>query len=175
MRILLLASILVLIAGPVHADATQDALTEIAKCSDVSDPGARLKCFDAAAPRARSALAEMQAKEKRGILDWFGFGRPSKPVTKPEEFGKPAAPFAYTGELDHIAGTVIEFAKNSRGRAVFILDIGHVWVQLDGDSTNVLEPAPGQTMKVTVETGMFGSYNLTIEGRNGLVKVRRVK
>jgi len=174
MRTILLAPILAILAAPAYADTAQDALTEIAKCADVSDSIARLKCFDAAAPQARRALAEVQAKEKRGILDWFGFGRPSKPVTKPEEFGKPAA-FPVTGELDHITGTVIEFAKNARGRAVFILDIGHVWVQLDGDSTNVLEPAPGETMKVMVETGFFGSYNLTVVGRNGLIKVRRVK
>ena len=30
-------------------------------------------------------------------------------------------------------------------------------------------------MKVTVETGWLGSYNLTIEGRNGLIKVTRLK
>jgi hypothetical protein len=30
-------------------------------------------------------------------------------------------------------------------------------------------------MKVTIETGFLGSYNLTIEDRNGLVKVSRLK
>jgi hypothetical protein len=30
-------------------------------------------------------------------------------------------------------------------------------------------------MKVTIETGAVGSYNLTIEGRNGLIKVSRLK
>ncbi len=30
-------------------------------------------------------------------------------------------------------------------------------------------------MKVTIEKGFLGSYNLTIEGRNGLIKVSRIK
>ncbi len=30
-------------------------------------------------------------------------------------------------------------------------------------------------MKVTVERGALGSYNLTIAGRNGLIKVTRLK
>lgn len=35
-----------------------------------------MKCFDAVAPRAKSALAEQEAKEKRE--NWFGFSRPPK-------------------------------------------------------------------------------------------------
>ena len=174
MRTLLLASILALLVSPAHADATHDALAEIAKCTDLSDPAARLKCFDAAAPRARSALAEAQAREKRGILDWFGFGRPSKPVTRPEEFGKPAAP-AEPGEVTQIAATVVEFAKTPRGKAIFILDNGQVWRQLDSDAIDVIEPAPGKPMKVTIEVGFLGSYNLSVDGRNAIVKVRRLK
>ena len=30
-------------------------------------------------------------------------------------------------------------------------------------------------MKVLIERGFLGSYNLTIDGRNGLVKVTRLK
>jgi hypothetical protein len=30
-------------------------------------------------------------------------------------------------------------------------------------------------MKVTIENGFLGSYNLTIEGRHGLIKVTRLK
>jgi len=30
-------------------------------------------------------------------------------------------------------------------------------------------------MKVTIATGIFNSYDLTVEGRNGLIKVRRLK
>ena len=174
MRILVLVSVLAFVAGPAQADATQDALAEIVKCAGIAEASERLKCFDAAAPRAKSALAEQQAKEKRGILDWFGFSRPPKPVTKAEDFGKPPPPPA-PGEITQITATVLEFAKTARGRAVFILDNGQVWRQLDGDDTQVLDPPPGKTMKVTIATGFLGSYNLTVEGRNALIKVRRLK
>lgn len=174
MRKVVLVSLSVLLAGAAHADTAQDALSEIAKCADIAEPSERLKCFDAAVPRAKSALAEQQAKEKRGILDWFGFSRPRKPVTKPEEFGKPQPP-PPPGELTQITSNVLEFATTPRGKAIFILENGQVWRQLDGDDSRVLEPLPGKPMKVTIEIGFLESYNLTIEGRKGLIKVRRLK
>ena len=179
MRAFLLASILVLTAGTAHADVTRDALADIVKCADIADAAKRLECFDAAAARGKTALAAPaaqapQAKEK-SWLDWFGFSKPA-PVTKPEDFGKPApAAEPSPGEVNQVSDNVLEFAKTARGKAVFILENGMVWRQLDSDSTEVFPPAQGTTMKVTVETGLLGSYNLTIEGRKILVKVTRLK
>jgi len=174
MRIFMLVCLFLIAAGAAHAGSTTDALSEIVKCAGIADSSERLKCFDAAAPRARSALAEQEAKEKRGILDWFGFARPRKPVTKTEEFGKPQPP-SPPGEISSITATVIEFATTPRGKALFVLDNGQVWRQLDGDDTRVLEPDPGKAMKVKIEIGFLESYNLTIEGRRALIKVRRLK
>jgi hypothetical protein len=66
-------------------------------------------------------------------------------------------------------------ARSPRGRAIFVLDNGQTWRQLDADGTEVREPAAGKPMKVTIERGLLKSYNLIIEGRNGLIKVRRLK
>ena len=176
MRILLLLSLALFVAGPARADATRDALTEIAKCADIAEPSERLKCFDAAVPSAKSALAApAQKAPEKSLLEWFGFARPPKPVTKPDDFGKPAPEPGPGEEITEINATVLEFAKNPRGKSVFILDNGQVWRQLDADGTEVRDPAPDTKMKVTVETGVLGSYNLTIEGRNGLIKVSRLK
>jgi hypothetical protein len=177
MRVLLLLSLALFVAGSARADATRDALTEIARCADIADSSERLKCFDAAVPYAKRALSAPapQAAEKRGLLEWFGFARPSKPVTKPEDFGKPATEPGAGEELTEIAATVVEFAKTARGRSVFILDNGQVWRQLDADGTDIPYPPSGTTMKVTIETGWLGSYNLTIAGRNGLIKVSRMR
>jgi hypothetical protein len=166
--------LLVCVPLVVYADTTKEALSEIVRCSGIADSGERLKCFDAAASRAKGALAEHEAKEKRGFLDWFGFSRPRKPVTKPEEFGKPQPPVP-AGELSYITATVVEFAKTPRGKALFVLDNGQVWRQLDADDTRVLEPDPGKPMKVKIEMGFLENYNLIIEGRNPLVRVRRLK
>ena len=159
-------------AGPAFADATRDALAEIAKCADITDNAERLKCFDAAMPRAKNALAAPPEAPTKSLLEWFGLSRPATPATKPEEFGKPAPEQA---ELNEITSNVIEFGRTPRGKGLFILENGQVWRQLDSDGTVLPDPPQGKTMKVLIERGAFGSYNLTIEGRNGLVKVSRVK
>ena len=166
-----------LAAGPAHADPARDALAEIAKCAEIADAAERLKCFDAAMPRAKSALAEpapAPEASSKSLLEWFGFSRPQKPVTKAEDFGKAPTPAAPV-ELNEVTATVTEFAKTARGKAIFILDNGQVWRQLDADGTELPYPLKGASMKVTIEIGVFSSYNLTIEGRNGLIKVTRLK
>jgi hypothetical protein len=147
----------------------------MAKCADIADAALRLKCFDEAVPRAKSALAAPppETPTKSGFLEWFGFSRP-QPTTKPEDFGKPP-PESLPGEINEVTANVLEFAKNPRGKSVFILENGQVWRQLDSDGTLVIDPPQGTTMKVTIERGALGSYNLTIAGRNGLIKVFRLK
>lgn len=149
----LVCSIQALYATPAGADAP----SEFAKCTAIANASERLKCYDAAADRQ-------------------GFGLPPPPrgpVTKPEDFGKPPPPRA--SEVQEIGATVVEFARTPRGRAIFVLDNGQTWRQLDADTAEVREPRPDAPMRVTIESGVFGSYNLAIEGRAGSVKVRRVK
>jgi hypothetical protein len=133
----------------VYADATRDALSEMTRCSAIGDSAERLRCFDRAAPRAKEAL-----------------------TPRAEDFGKPPP---RPPEVTQLAATVREFSKTARGRALFVLDNGQTWRQLEGDEAQVLEPPPGVTLKITIERGAFGSYNLTIEGRNGLIRVRRIE
>ena len=149
-RISVLACIsLVLFAGPAHADRAGDALSEFTRCAGIALSSERLACFDTAAQRL------------------------ANPATRAEGFGKPPPP--RPDEVTQIRATVLELAKTARGRAIFILDNSQTWRQIDGDDTDVREPPPGKTIKVTIATGIFNSYNLTIEGRNGLIKVRRLK
>ena len=175
MRILILASILAVSVGHARADVARDALAEIVKCADVAEPSKRLACFDAATARAKGALAAPAptVREMGGGAEEFGFSK-SQPVLKADDFGK-TAPEPGPKEITQISATVVELAKTLRGRAIFILDNGQVWRQLDADATELPYPAAGTTMKVTIEKGWVGSYNLTIAGRNGLIKVFRMK
>jgi hypothetical protein len=141
--------LLVLVAGRAHADRAADALSEFTRCAGIAQPSERLKCFDAAA---------------QGL---------ATPPAKTESFGKPPPP--PRDEVTQISATVLELAKTARGRAVFILDNGQTWRQIDGDDTDVREPLRGTTMKVKIAAALLNSYSLTIEGRNGLIKVRRLK
>jgi len=143
---------LVLVAGPAPAGRAADAgdaLSEFTRCAGIAQPSERLKCFDTAA---------------QGLAN---------PPTRAEGFGKPPPP--RPDKITQIRATVLELAKTPRGRAVFVLDNGQTWRQIDGDDTDVREPLPGETMKVTIATALLNSYSLTIEGRNGLIKVRRLK
>mgnify|MGYP001466243371 CR=1 FL=1 len=188
MRFFLLLAGAAVLAVPAQAESTQDVLAQVAKCSDIAAAIERLDCYDNAARAAKTALAtpasspEQQVAAKSstdeegeggGVLGWFGLSRPN---TKAEDFGKPPPPpEAGPKEITEISAGVVEMAKNAYGRALFVLDNGQVWKQIDGDQSIVDEPKSGQSMKVTIEKAVFGSYALTVEGRRGIVKVRRVK
>ena len=135
--------------GNAQADAASDSAEQIARCTTIADSAERLQCFDRAAPAAKDALSPKAA-----------------------DFGKPPPP---QKELEQIVATVRELSRTARGRALFFLDNGQTWRQLDGDDARVTEPAAGSPMKVTIERGFLGNYNLTIEGRNGLIRVRRLE
>jgi hypothetical protein len=176
-RFLPVLALLAVLAAPLaHADPARDALAEVAKCADIVDAAERLGCFDAAMARVRSALAAPAPEApSKSLLEWFGFSRPPQPVTKPEEFGKTAPEAPAAEEINEISSPVLEFARTLHGKAVFILENGQVWRQIDSDTTAVPDPERGTRMTVKIERGFLGSYNLTIGGRNILVKVNRLK
>lgn len=136
-------------ASAAYADSSSDTLREISRCSGIVDATERLHCYDVAAPRAKQAF-----------------------VPSPQDFGRPAPQPA---EVARISAVVREFSKTARGRAVFVLDNGQTWRQLDGDDVRVMDPDPGGVLRVTIEHGALGSYNLVIEGRNGMIRVRRIE
>ncbi len=171
------------LTGTAWADTDRDVLKEVAKCADIAAATDRLKCFDAAVPHAQAALTQAEPPvqtaqttqtegDSGGVLGWFGFERP---VTKTEDFGKPPEKVEGPKGITKVAATVTEFARTPTGKVLFILDNGQIWRQIDGDVANVQDPSSGEQLKVAIEKGFFGSYDMTIDGRNGLIKVRRVK
>jgi hypothetical protein len=174
-RLRVSVAVTVLVASPALAQSPQDLLREIARCSETPDAAARLRCFDAAAERVKPLLeapaAAPAATATPSPAEAFGLSRPAAPVTRPEQFGKPPP---RPEELQSLTATATEFAKTARGKALFVLDNGQVWRQLDSDGTEVANP-PARAFKVTIERGSLGSYNLTMEGRNSLIKVTRIR
>ena len=164
-----------------HADTASDVMAEVTRCSDIAAAVERLDCYDKAAQAAKMATVGMPAPVRRTEQttqpdDGKRFGLAPGPVTRPEDFGKPAAPPPDAPqEVTEISSNVLELAKNAYGRSVFVLANGQVWKQIEGDVTEVRDPGRDETMKVTIEKGLFGSYSLSIDGRRGIVKVRRVK
>ncbi|SRR6266404_1608084 len=141
-------SFLIALVSLAHADSASQMLKEMSRCSAIADAAERLRCYDTAAPRAGTLAPQAD-----------DFGRPA-----------PTSP-----QLAQLSANVREFWKTSRGLAVFVLDNGQTWRQIEADGTPLLEPLAGTTFKVTIEPGLLNSYNLMIEGRNGLIKVRRIQ
>lgn len=172
------------LAGTAWADADRDVVKAVAKCAEIASAEDRLKCFDTAVPQAQAALAQPEApiqtattqtegESEGGMLSWFGLDRP---VTKTEDFGKPPPKVEERQQgITHISAAVAEFARTSSGKVLLVLDNGQIWRQIDGDSGVVQDPPKGEPLKVSIEKGFFGSYDMTVEGRNGIIKVRRVK
>jgi hypothetical protein len=125
---------------------------EMDRCRTITDATERLACFD------RGAAVP-----------------PPPPAPRAEDFGKPPPRVPEATQVNAVSARLREFARTARGRAVFVLDNGQTWRQIDGDTSNVLEPAAGETPGVTIERGFLDSYNLMIEGRAGMVKVRRLQ
>jgi hypothetical protein len=93
----------------------------------------------------------------------FGAERLDKPTR--DAAGQPA-------QIDEIKGTITSFSFLPNGRVLVTLSNGQVWRQIDGDN----ERFKGKEGELaTIERGIFGSYNLTVEGRNQLLKVQRVR
>lgn len=184
MRIFWLVSAAVLSVVPAQADPGREALSEFAKCSSVSAVIERLQCYDNAAVAAKMALAappsaqqqaSIQTEEEEssgGVLQWFGLSE-NKPVKKAEDFGRPPPRADEPKEVTKIAASVSKFSRTGLGRAIFKLDNGQVWTQIEGDTIEVKDAKPGD--EVTVEKAFFGSYSLIFKERKGLIKVRRTK
>ncbi len=75
-------------------------------------------------------------------------------------------------QLDEIHGVIAKLAFSPIGRAIVTLDNGQVWRQVEGD-TDRFKGKEGDT--ATIERALLGSYSLTVQGRNQLIKVQRVR
>ena len=176
--------------GNAWAGVRDDVLETMGRCASMADDRARLACYDAAAPRLRSALATPPATidhepTKEEQQSWFGFnigdlfGGGSSAPTTPEQFGKERTPQAQAArereEIDSITAGVTDVAFNPFGQFVVFLDNGQVWKQLQGESERAHFPGNPKSNKVTISRGAIGSYNLAINDSDKIFKVTRIK
>ena len=148
-------------AGPPPAQ-----INALLDCRAITDPAARLDCYDKAAAVVGDAVAkrdlvvfdrESVKKTKRGL---FGFSIPNLGI-----FGDDNADV----EIKQIDGEVVSTAFNGDGGYIFRLADGSRWSQIDGKTIAV---APRTGDKVVVRKGALGSYTLSVDRQPG-VKVRR--
>lgn len=172
MRLLVLGIVsLLLFPAAVHSMTANELVEKLLKCADMSQSEFRLRCYDAVA-------ADMRLRtDKKHTAPSSDFGLPPKPSTDPADFGLPLGLTTKEAEpaISGIYSKVSQWAAKPNGSAIFFLENGQIWQQIDGDKTNLRSLGDDEVLHVRIESGIFGGFNLKIEGRNGIVKVRRVK
>lgn len=166
-----LATLIVpLFLTPLAAHADDSGLQ---RCRGLTDPAARLSCYDALVP-APAPLPTSGAPAP-ATTPTPAPAATSTPVLAPkaevpsDRFGLAAPPAEIAQAVDsHIPGKFRGWESNSRIK----LANGQVWEVVDG-SRGALAPVVDQ--KVRVRRGVLGSFYLQIEGLNRSPRVKRVE
>ena len=141
-------------AGPPNTLSRQ-----VLACRDVVPDAARLTCFDrmaatvaparvSPAPRS-SSLAAPAVKDALDPQRTFGLSH-AKIVAR-----EASAAGVRVEELSHITARVVRILQAPDQGAIFDLDNGQVWKQLDPDGTDVFAKAGDS---VEISRGSLGSY-----------------
>jgi hypothetical protein len=143
------------------SDRRAGALEALSACRSVTDPAARLACYDAAAGRLDEAektgeivvVDRKQAGEVRRQA--FGFALPSLAL-----FDKAEG----TEKLDRVESVLKAARKGADGKWILQLENGAVWRQTDPEG-----PArtPRLGMTVSVRSAAMGSYLVSVDGQAG--------
>jgi len=159
--------VLALAAIPL-AHAVDDA--SFARCRGISDPGARLACYDGLPMPPPSAAREPPPVAPRTVAP--APPPPAPPAAAPQarEFGMeqraPAVEYPTTMET-YIPGRFEGWGPNTRIK----LGNGQVWQVVDGTSAMFSLDNP----KVIIRRGMMGGFFLEIENSNRSPRVRRLQ
>lgn len=151
--------------GPSNSNAPT-AFQALVGCRAITDPAARLACFDSrsaeldAATRRRDVvvLDSRQMRDTRRTL--FGLSLPKLPF-----LGDDGA-----AEVKSVEGVVSRARLDADGRWIIALKDGPTWHQTDGNVV-ALEPRDGS--KVVVRRAALGSFMMSIDRQPG-IRVRRV-
>ncbi len=144
---------------------------KLAACRSLSDPAARLSCFDDAAAKLDAAVTSKdlymidraQVRETRRTL--FGLSLPNLGLFGGDKDDETAA----ANEITQIDSTLKSVSSNANGW-VITLEEGSTWQQIDGEML-ALRPKPG--MKIVVKKGALGSFKMAI-GPQSSIKVKRI-
>lgn len=174
-RVFILSVALALIATPAFAQSQAGAdspfITALKACRTVTNPDARLACFD----RSTAAIVEGVAKGELAVIDrekvrkvrrsLFGFSLPEFPFfAGGKDQDKEAEP-------KELMSTITSFSATGNGRyRLGIADGQAVWETTESALLN--DPRTGT--KIEIKSGMLGSYFVSIGGQKW-VRARRVR
>jgi hypothetical protein len=146
--------------------AAAESIVGLLACRALTDPGARLECFDReTAALASAPVASSAAAPPAPALDaQQAFGVSGSAIAATE------AAAARAPKASKIDARVVALALTGNGRTLFTLDNTQVWRQIESerDMLAMLGDA------VTISRGAFGSYWLQLKSGRGC-KVTRVR
>lgn len=104
---------------------------------------------------------------------------PAAPLTPEASFGANRLPKTESAadkpkSVSSIRSAITDYAYTPFDRIIVFLENGQVWRQIDGDSKK-LRLRKGETYTAEIDKGAFGSFNLAVDGIDGMVKVTRIK
>ena len=162
---------------------------ELQRCSEIEVSLIRLQCYDrlAKAPEAITATSnqskrrslfqrrsrETAEKTKEQSTSPQETRTDSSMATKSENINEPSDNFGKVieSQTNEISSRIIGQFNGWDGDTEFNLENGQVWKQ----SGNGILKVSMNNPKVTIEKGVFGGFNFSVEGYNSRVKVKRVK
>ena len=193
-----IAFLLMLVLGvlgfPQFATAQNDQLLDaLQSCASVDKNKKRLKCFDAAmeqfAPPAstfRAAVSSEASDPSSADTETDRFDAPSEDAKEPilaktaqDEFGAndlPAAKKAKQKKRPNVMNaSLVEIARNNRGKYVIILDNGQIWRQIRADTNKLLVPKEEEGAKIQIKRRTLGAHSFRFEKDNRTIRVERIK
>lgn len=156
------------LSSAAHAETPKAGEVEaVAQCRAVTDPAARLACFDKAAAQLQQALDHktLTVLDREGVRQTkrslFGFALPAIPL-----FGR--SDETKRDEFTEIETTASQVHGIGNGKFEFVLPDGAHWQTTD---PSPMDPKPG--VKLRIKKGALGSYFMFVDHERP-VRARRV-
>ena len=175
-----------LLSAQMLVAADRDAALE---CVNIVSADERLACFDAAyavqpqIPAAASdtpvvaplvpaaavvpvanAVNEPPKAVKTATEEEFGLPQSATQVATEEEFGLPQS------QAEILKSPITSVDTDAVGRLTFHLENGQTWKQIETKRFRIIEDRP----VAVIRHGALGSFKLSVEGRSGATRVKRI-
>lgn len=151
-------------------------LTLAQVCSDIEDNAERLACYDSKDDTSSTVPAPLTTPAEQPVLpppaeapltESHGRAETKIAADAPEDFGRKEP---LDAPKEYIEARIVKITT-SGGFDYLRLDNGQVWREAEWDSRVRFK----EGRKVTITEGVLSSYDLKMEGRNKIVKVKRVQ
>ena len=171
-RMLLASSILLSCTAAVGKDdklaqSRPPVFEELVNCRSITDPTARLACYDTKV----AAIDEAEKKDELILADkasmkearrgLFGFSIPKLKIFGND--GKEDEKFELVAKIDSAY-------QASYGKWTIVLEDGARWMQID---TQALRKGPASGMEIKIRAAAMGSYFANIDGQRA-IRMKRV-